>query len=217
MSQLVVNTSSENCCLIQQQATYVLTRNAATATSIIKSDEMHIVSYNIDAIAFQIQRGFLYFDTSSIGSGKIITSAFLTVRIVPDIQYNVDGVHWNLCLTSGMPTYPHEPAVVGDYLYTNYPPIVLGCINSSLMTVNTWNVINLNHLGLLSIDKSGTTKFCVQVHSDINNIAPVRRVGYANADGAKFNSSSASGGIYTPYLTVNYETLTPITYFNMTF
>lgn len=106
-------------------------------------------------------RGFGYFDTSSLPDAANITAATLEFYIYSDDS----STSWLLYVQNGQPTYPHQPAVAGDYLYSHY-----GSDGGSFDVTSPgtgWKTITLNANGRSWISKTGTTKLALRSQHDI--------------------------------------------------
>ena len=146
---------------------------------------------------YHYNRGYFYFDTSTLPAGITVTSATLFL-------YGVsldNSTAFSLVIQDGMPTYPHDPLVTGDFDSVNYSGNG-GSLASSIFTVGQYNAINLNSTGLGWINLSGTTKLCIRTDNDINNTALVNPE-YCTVD------MQESGGSTTPYLSISYTTTIP--------
>ena len=142
---------------------------------------------------YYVFRGFVFFDTSSIPSSATIQSASLNLYFYTD---NSD-TDFDIVIQNGQPTYPHDPLEEGDYYYDHYSGDG-GSVNTSSLTLNTYNAITLNSTGLGWITKGGQTKLCLRSSRDINSNAPT---------GAEFIAfySNEKGSGYQPYLEVTYS------------
>lgn len=173
---------------------YIVCRTAASA-AVANTTSPHVVIEN-DYVApsYTIRRGYLYFDTSLL-SGFVITAATLNVYL--DAKDDTDNE--SIQIQSGMPTYPHEPLVVGDYDLANYAG---DGGSKDITTFNTYsyNAITLNAGGIAMINTSGDTKLCLRTTGDINNIAPTGKNSIA-----MYSSESSN----YPYLSVTYTAIAP--------
>lgn len=156
------------------QGSYATARNAATADSVRATDVYVKVGQENQYIGptsddyFYVYRGYIYFITSGIPDDATITSATLYLY-----GYGLyDERAFNLIVTEGMPTYPHDPLVAGDYNLANYDTTTLASISSASWTTTGYNALVLNADGLAEISKTGTTKFCLRSSQDIGNSAP---------------------------------------------
>lgn len=151
-----------------------------------------------------IGRSWLYFDTSAIPDALTITDATLYLY---GSSVQTDIGTWTLQVQSGMPTYPHDPLVSGDFNYTYYAGSG-GTISSSSISTGTYNAITLNATGKGWINKTGTTKFILrELEHDINDVTPPQVGSY------KYNRfiyySYEQGAGYRPYLEVTYTAISP--------
>lgn len=119
----------------------------------------------IDGGFYIVGRGMLIFPSPAIG-GKIIDSAILKLYLT---WKSGDG---NIFIQSGQPTYPHNPIVAGDFLYTYYSGDG-GNMNYSGWSLNNYHDIPLSSAGLGYINKTGETKLCLRLQADINNTTPI--------------------------------------------
>lgn len=130
------------------------------------------VGMNLDGSIYRVARGFVYFDTSGLPDGATISSATLKLRGVvfgdnSDTDFNIQ-----IQIGSGTPpTYPHDPMVAGDYLYTQYSSDG-GTFNTAGYDDSAYNSLILNVTGRGWISKTGMTKFALLSDEDVNNSAP---------------------------------------------
>lgn len=116
-----------------------------------------------------IFRAFVFFDTAAIPDGSSITSANLQLYVVFKIT-NLGA--FDTIIQGGMPTYPHDPVVVGDYKYSWYSGDY-GQLNSGSITTGQYNTWTLTASGKSAINKAGTTKFVLREEQhDEDNVAP---------------------------------------------
>jgi len=119
---------------------------------------------------FDIYRGFLYWDTSSIPTGATITEAEIQVYVSHKYTYRTS----NMIIQNGQPTYPYNPIQKSNYYYGYYSGNG-GEIATNSIIINDWNIITLNDDGKSWINIDGETKLCLRVSRDIDNDSP----GYA--------------------------------------
>ena len=181
-------------------AVYNTVRTAVNALSSNNSSSLLYLynGYNSGTGIYSIYRSYLYFDTS-VFSGYTITAA--SINIYVSTMYG-DTDNESIQVQSGMPTYPHDPLVVGDYDLANYVTDT-NCGTKDITTFSAlaYNSINLDASGIAEINTSGWTKFCLRTTGDINNIAPT--------GGNGFTYYSAHNASYKPYLVVTYTALAP--------
>jgi len=133
-------------------ATYSLAHNLAEGTA-PTGPNLYVAQY-LSGGTYNISRTFLIFDTSVIGSGVTIDSVVL--QLYPDIKQG--DLDFDVVVRNGQPTYPHNPVVSGDFLYSHYSDNG-GDINvQNDITINTWNDLTMNATGRGWIQKAGTTK-----------------------------------------------------------
>lgn len=144
---------------------------------------------------YSIFRATLYFDTSSIPDGATIDA--VTLSLYGDVDLSVTD--FNLIVRSGMPTYPHDPMVVGDYLHSHYSGTGNNSWNTSSMVRNAYNDIILNATGRGWIDKEGWTKLVLISEEDVNSSAPTA------FEWVSFAGSAGLGSSPEPRLSVTYS------------
>lgn len=148
-------------------AIYANVRTAATGT--IMNGTSTLVRNLYSGAVYGIWRSYLYFDTSVL-SGYVITAATVDLYTQGGTVYT-DGE--SIQIQSGMPTYPHDPLVAGDYDLTNYVADTnCGSKVISTFVSNSYNSISLDASGLAEINTTGWTKFCLRTSGDISNTAP---------------------------------------------
>jgi hypothetical protein len=123
--------------------------------------------FSSSTYTMNIYRSFLFFDTSVL-SGLEITNVDL--KLYP-YRYSADFGAWTLVVTNGQPTYPHNPIVAGDYLYTHYSGS--GGTLASGSFIPGYNTITLNATGRSWINTTGITKLCLrEKEHDIDDVKP---------------------------------------------
>ena len=134
-------------------------------------------------ITYEIDRGLLFFDTSSIPAGATITSAKISLYYLQKWIKGTDhhnsspywtyttGTDFDVVIQDGQPNYPRNPVVNSDYYYANYKNNG-GQINTADITDVGYYDITLNSNGLAWINKGGITKLSLRSSRDIANIAP---------------------------------------------
>ena len=149
-----------------QGDTWQLSHDASAADSIGSGFGYFRIASEDNAYWLAVYRGYFYF-TVSLPSSAVMMSANLSLT-VNQINFGLGGsctVH----VTGGMPTYPHNPLVIGDFLYTQYSMVDYGSLTIS--STGTKN-ISLNAAGLSNISKTTTTKFVVMANTDFHNTPP---------------------------------------------
>ena len=117
---------------------------------------------------YEIGRGYLFFDTSTIPDDATITSATLSIWINTDFSEQ----DFDITIQNGQPIYPHDPLVIEDYYYSNYSGSG-GSQNTSNFILGEYSSITLNETGISWINKTGTTKLCLRSSRDIDSTSPV--------------------------------------------
>jgi len=172
--------------------------DATTGELDATSDEMGIgVRYitGIGGNAVRIWRGYFYFDTSGIPADATIISAILSLYIKTDSTFNAYA--WSLVIQAGTSsTYPHDPLVAGDYLYTQYSGDY-GSLAQTSFSAGSYNAIPLSNTSI--IQKGGATKMCVRGSMDINDSS-----GPTDSQHDVTVYTAEKGTVYRPKLVVNY-------------
>lgn len=161
-----------------------------------------LVEVNVmESAASLLSRAFVYFDTSGLPDDCTVDSAILKLYGIGSPETEMGA--WTLQVQTGSgtpPTYPHDPLVVGDYLYSYYSGSG-GTLASGSMGTGYKN-ITLNATGEGWVSKVGTTKFALrELQHDISNSDP--------GDVTKENSWEfypyGQGDGYWPELVVTYS------------
>jgi hypothetical protein len=143
-------------------------------------------------IGYRVDRGYLYFDTSSIPDGAEITSAVLCLYGETD-ESDTD---FDIVITNGQPTYPTDPLTAGDFDKTHYSGTGNGTFNTSGFSTSGYNEITLNSTGLGWIDDDGVTKLCLRSSRDVAATTPT------GDEYIAVYSSDETGTSKDPYLEV---------------
>jgi hypothetical protein len=183
---------------LENGGVYNTARTAVNADAKDDTGGWMLISNSLNAGWWLIYRGYLYFDTSSL-NGFVVTAADLKLWGSVGVSGDVDTD--TLVIQDGMPTYPHDPLVVGDFDESQYAG------NYASKTFATWtasayNTLSLNAGGVAAINTSGTTKFCLRTDHDINNNQPT-------GTNALWITTTEQGDPYEPTLIVTFTALTP--------
>ena len=176
-------------------STYNAAWSAANGTLDNASSYFHIgQAYNV---AYQAFRAFVYFNTATIPSGASISSANVSLRGGNDQS----GTDFDITIQNGMPTYPHDPFIAGDYANSDYSGNG-GSFNTAAFVYNYMN-ISLNPTGISWINTAGWTKLCLRSSREIAGTTPA---------GLEYIEVVANElGSLRPYLEVVYNLTTPQT------
>lgn len=161
--------------------TWAETRNSTSGSPDDSATTIYVNAEFTDLAFFAIGRGFLLFDTSSIGLNATITSA--TLDLTP--SGNVFGADRSgvFYLATSSPS-SNTGLVSGDF--DNVGSTDLGSTTYSyIFNTNTSSIglITLNSAGLDEINTTGITKFSLREERDFEDVSP---------GGGKFGLSVAS-------------------------
>jgi len=144
-------------------------------------------------VGYEIDRVFLFFDTSSIPDNANITSVVLSIYIHSDHTEQ----DFNVTIQNGQPTYPHMPLEAGDYYYAHYIGNYGSRNTSEISGIGYWN-ITITDFTIINVN--GYTKLCLRSSRDIEEIAPTPFV-YEFL----YVKSAEAGSSYAPKLYITYE------------
>ena len=148
---------------------YATEQSKAAGTNTISTQIYTQIGQRKVSTKYYIYRSYLYFDTSSLPDGATITSANLSLYGSVDTS----TTDFDISVQHGMPTYPHDPLVVGDYDKTFYDGNGIGgSLSTASYVITGYNNISLNATGLSWISVTGTTKLCIRSSRDISATAP---------------------------------------------
>ena len=99
--------------------TYAAAWGAASADSVYAGAAQFSIG-QLKQINSLVYRAYVYFDTSDIPDAAVISAVNLSLYGKTDVTITGD---FNITVTNGMPTYPSDPLVVGDYDKTKYTGI----------------------------------------------------------------------------------------------
>jgi len=123
--------------------------------------------YHPSSGAYEIARGFVIFDTSSIPDDFPIDSAVIRLTIYTKRV----GASFDIVVQRGDGTHPHLPIEASDY-YLGYYSGDGGRYPAEMAPESGDVVIQLNSQGISWINKTGLTKFCLRSSKDILGIPP---------------------------------------------
>ena len=135
---------------------------------------------------FGIVRSALYFDTSTLPDSIVISAVRLRLSI------RTSTTHIGV-IQNGMPDYPHNPAVVGDYYYDNYSTD--NQIEFGPYTSDGNKYVDFPEDNFDWINTTGYTKLMFRVKTDVDAEEPT---GYEIG-------LRAWNDYRMPYITVTYE------------
>ncbi len=146
-----------------------------------------------------IERGLIFFDTSSLGVNAVISSANLKLRGTYKSNQALTVSPPDLCIAQGG-SASDSSIVASDYAQAYHGATVFGSVSYNDFSASAYNDILLNTSGKGAISKTGITKFSVQTSFDLNNLTP----GTLVSDYFRFYSSGATGTGFDPVLIIKY-------------
>jgi len=193
MSTLTVYSTTKDGFVGFYHATYATAHNAADGNHTSANSTVIEVVNLWSGSLYQIERGFLYFDTSSLPDNCTPVSA--TVSLFGYSSAQADSGHSSLQLYAGSQSDTLEnadydafgaTALSDDFTNWEYP-----------LGTEDYSAITLNASGLAIISKTGTTKFCVRIKGDIDTSTPT------GTNKVQFWASEMTAG-YKPRLVIEY-------------
>jgi len=143
--------------------------------------------------SYYIQRGALFFDTSSLPDDVYITSAMLSLYG----YFDESETDFDITVVDG--SLLNDPLAAGDYGDLRTQTTSGGVFNTAGFSTSGYNDIALNTVGMGWISKTGMTKFGLRSSSDITTTAPSDHVHVG------VHPSDPNGGVgYRPMLVVSY-------------
>ena len=115
---------------------------------------------------YDVERGFIYFNTSIIPESANIINAILSF-IVEDFFGT-----GNLVIQNGQPNHPSSILTLGDFLYSYYSNNGGQYTGIGGLSLVNYNNITLNSNGRNWVNKGGITKFCLRMSGDISKTIP---------------------------------------------
>jgi len=142
---------------------------------------------------YYVQRGFLQFDTSALGSTAIISSAALNLNCSSDS----DTTTFTLQVRSWTGSTPID---TGDY--ASYGSTIYATKASTLFSAKAWTSTAFTDTTCIS--KTSTTKLCLISNRDIGSNEPTGNefLGFYTYD----DTTGGGAGAQDPYLSITYTT-----------
>lgn len=195
-------TSASDGTLYDQSNSYAASRDNVSAESLWDTLTLGYVGQSSDGAGwYGTYRSALYFDTSDIPDGNVITSATLSLYRDGN-SFNYSG--WFAVIQNGVVAgenhYPHDPLSVNDYNRTYYSG---DGGTSGALAADQYNAITMTAAGRGYINKTGITKLFIRSDDDINNSAPA----IINDIIAFYTYETGVG--YIPKLEVTYTSVAP--------
>ncbi len=144
--------------------------------------------------SWNCHRGFLFFDTSLLPLGAIVTSAVLSLYMIPAMDTEDDPGYATLHVVRGV---QNDPVIPADFDAHVGMVVSGGSILHVAMVINAYNDIVLNANGISWLNPGGMTKFCCRLAGDLNNWVPpsMNDISFSAGDGPL---------VQRPRLTVTY-------------
>lgn len=191
-SERVFSSSSSDGMIYEVSTSYSTAHGSPTGTVYDTAISWDLGQYYY-ASYYWVYRGYVFFDTTTLPEDANITSAVLSLCL----NYDGSTTDFNVTLQNGQPTYPHDPLLTGDYVYSHYSGNGGSRSTSTLPGIgNYWN-ITLNDTGISWIETDGTTKLCLRSQEDIDYSTP------SGSEEVRIYSTEKGTG-YTPKLYVSY-------------
>jgi len=143
---------------------------------------------------YTVDRSFVYFDTSSIPDTADIVSASVFLYGATDSS----TTDFDIVLTNGMSTYPHDPLAAGDFDITHYSGTGNDTFSTAGFSTAGYNELTLTSTGLGWINVTGTTKLAICSSRDIAATTPT------GDEYVTVYTSDQAGTDKDPYISVTY-------------
>ena len=144
--------------------------------------------------SYFIQRGALFFDTSSLPDTAVITAATLSLYG----YFDDSETDFDITVVDG--SLLNDPLVAGDYGDLRTQTTSGGAFNTAGFSTSGYNDIPLNAAGMGWISNTGMTRLGLRSSRDITATAPV------DFEHVGVHPSDPNGGVgYRPMLVVTYE------------
>ncbi|MBE3122960.1 MAG: discoidin domain-containing protein [Thermoplasmata archaeon] len=193
--------NSANYVNMRFQSTNVIVFGARTTyNGVLYAAYSNDCTFRIKYYQYQVDRLYYFFDTSSLPDDATITAVTLNLYC----QSDYSTTDFKITVQSGMPTYPHDPLVGGDFNMASYTGDG-GTLTTVGISVLGWNVLTLNSTGRGWINKTSWTKFCLRSSRDIGNNNPTGNEYIYLATRSTMIPSNY------PYLTITFTVPTPAT------
>ncbi len=188
---------------ISAKVTYALAHDELTGETVVDGGQAFAVGQNYSTVTgFTVNRGGLFFDTSSLPDSCTITAATLTLTC----GGAVSRTHSDLTVVSGADI--GASLVVGDFGDLLSRTISYGATTTDGWATDTAKDIIINAAGLATISKTGVTKWGLRTSRDISNTTP-------DIDGTNngeyifiwaSEETETGTGAYRPKLVITYYT-----------
>jgi hypothetical protein len=145
--------------LEKTDADYNTARDAPAATA-VSGTARRLGAYWPGAGDWHVYRFAVLWNTTAIPDGATILDARIRLYLRANTASGFD-----LYVLQGLPTYPSNPVVVGDYDKSLYS-VLQGVIRTEEMVQDSYNDIVLNYPAFANINKTGVTKFMIVTSND---------------------------------------------------
>lgn len=184
--------------VVSSNVNYATAQGASSGTSIDNTSVFIVIDNRLYYDTYNVHRGFLYFDTSSLGATAAIVSATVTVYVAAD-QWELNAGHSDLRLYEGTQS---DSLALADFDAFGVTALSADFTNWNYAMAVGNHTITLNSDGRAVINKTGTTKFCLRITGDIAASIP------SGPNDVVIYSSEQYVG-YQPALYIDYTVLTP--------
>lgn len=156
--------------VFKEDTVYATARNAANGDSVGSTALVRAMnSWGFTTNKFSIYRSFLFFPTTMLVAGDVITSARIRLFLTSTAKEENTGQS-TLHVVEGV---QNDPVVVSDFGAHKDKNTSMGSIAyADLPAASNHFWIDLNALGLAQINKGGTTMFCLRLAGDIGSSQP---------------------------------------------
>ena len=192
-------TSASDGCTMNSNTNWDTAWVAASSSGVYGTLVTTIVGSYYSMWTHYVSRAYVFFDTSTLPDGAVISAAKLGLYGASDLS----ATDFNITVQNGQPTYPHDPVQKADYDKSKYSGDG-GTFGTAGFSTAGYNELTLNADGRNWINKAGVTKFCLRSSRDISGTAPA-----GNEYVGIYSYEKGAG--YRPYLEVTYVSSGPPT------
>lgn len=144
---------------------YYDARVQASADLVVSNLATNMIGQMYDGLDddYSIMRSFVYFDTSDLPTGAVITEAVISICVdmnATETDFTVSAL--------GTSLYPHDPTVATDYALSWYGNSIGVSASTSNIVVGEYFNITLNGNGYARVNTDGVSKFVLLSTRDLN-------------------------------------------------